>query len=141
MPFLAVSDAVFVTLAQLTEYESDRPCQVSARRRSRVSVNGDLVAAAAASEPATNEEQQVTEDDNARLIDEETALTGHVKWGVYYDYAKSIGLVGAILAVFFYAFGQILHSLSSVWLSVWSDYNLVHNRTDVSSHLGFYLGK
>ena len=54
------------------------------------------------------------DDENGRLIEEEAALTGRVKWGVYYDYAKSIGLTGALVVTLFYALGQALHSLSNV---------------------------
>ena len=53
-------------------------------------------------------------DDNGRLIEEEAALTGRVKWGVYGDYAKSIGVVGAVVVTFFYFLGQGLHTFSNV---------------------------
>jgi ABC-type multidrug transport system ATPase subunit len=53
-------------------------------------------------------------DDNGRLIEEEAALTGRVQWGVYYDYAKSIGVVGAVVVTFFYVLGQALHTFSNV---------------------------
>ena len=53
-------------------------------------------------------------DDNGRLIEEEAALTGRVKWGVYGDYAKSIGVVGAVVVIFFYFLGQGLHTFSNV---------------------------
>ena len=76
------------------------------------------------------------DDEAGRLIEEETALTGRVQWGVYYDYAKSIGVVGAILAIFFYALGQTLHTLSNVWLSFWSDYNQNHTPSEIGGKLG-----
>ena len=44
----------------------------------------------------THNENVEDNDDTGRLIEEEAAMTGRVKWGVYYDYAKSIGLVGAV---------------------------------------------
>ena len=53
-------------------------------------------------------------DDNGRLIEEEAALTGRVKWGVYWDYAKSIGVVGAVVVTLFYVLGQGLHTFSNV---------------------------
>ena len=60
---------------------------------------------------------QETPDDDAGglLIEEEAALTGRVKWSVYYDYVKCLGLWGAFLVVFFYVVGQALHSASNVW--------------------------
>lgn len=80
------------------------------------------------------------EEDEGRLTEEETALTGRVKWGVYYEYAHSIGFAGAIFAILFYALGQGLHSFSSVWLSFWSDYNQHHNATQIAGNLSYYLG-
>lgn len=74
------------------------------------------------------------------MIEEEAALTGRVKWGVYYDYAKSIGVVGALVVTFCYFLCQGLHSFSNVWLSFWSDYNNNHTPTEVGGKLEFYLG-
>ena len=53
-------------------------------------------------------------DDDGRLIEEEAALTGRVKWAVYWDYAKSIGVVGAVVVTFCYFLCQGLHSFSNV---------------------------
>ena len=54
----------------------------------------------------TLNEVEVDNDDTGRLIEEEMALTGRVKWSVYYDYAKSIGLVGSVISVIFFALGM-----------------------------------
>jgi ATP-binding cassette subfamily C (CFTR/MRP) protein 1 len=90
---------------------------------------------------ASLDRQESTTGDQVRLIEEEAALTGRVKWSVYWDYAKSVGLVASALAIFTYALGQSLHTASNVWLSYWSDYNADHpgsmnNKT--STFLGVY---
>ena len=66
-----------------------------------------------------NEVQEDHDNDQGRLVEDEAAETGHVKMSVYYSYAKSIGLCGSTWAVLFYIGGQLLHTLSNVWLSVW----------------------
>ena len=42
-----------------------------------------------------------------KLIEEEKAAIGGVKWGVYYGYAKSIGLAFTIMSISMYAIYQV----------------------------------
>ena len=79
-------------------------------------------------------------NDTGRLIEDEAALTGRVKYGVYFDYAKSFGPMASMIILAFYLIGQGIHSFSNVWLSIWSDYNDVHNGTEITNNLGYYLG-
>ena len=79
-------------------------------------------------------------DETGRLIEEEAALTGRVKYGVYVDYFKSFGILASVIVLCFYILGQSLHSFSNVWLSVWSDFNDVHNETEITENLSYYLG-
>ncbi len=59
-----------------------------------------------------------------KLIDEETAETGSVKWTVYVDYLKKVGFC-SLLAVFFSDVSlSALNFGSSLWLSAWSDDSL-----------------
>ena len=79
-------------------------------------------------------------DETGRLIEEEAALTGRVKYGVYVDYFKSFGILASVIVLCFYILGQSLHSFGNVWLSVWSDFNDVHNATEITENLSYYLG-
>ena len=65
--------------------------------------------------PSAVIEEPFEEADEGRLIEEEAAETGRVKMGVYFEYAKSIGLFGALSAVFFVILGQLLHTLGNLF--------------------------
>ena len=42
-----------------------------------------------------------------KLIEDEKAAIGGVKWGVYYGYAKSIGLAFTVMSISMYAIYQV----------------------------------
>ena len=65
-----------------------------------------------------------------KLIEEEKAEIGGVKWDVYYGYAKSIGLLFSVCAIGLYAAFQGFSLGGNIWLSRWSTDPLA--TTDIS---------
>ena len=47
--------------------------------------------------------------------------TGGVRFAVYMYYIANMGLALLTFAIFFYTISQAFNSLSSIWLSKWSD--------------------
>jgi ATP-binding cassette subfamily C (CFTR/MRP) protein 1 len=75
----------------------------------------------------------------SNLIEKESIETGSVKFKVYADYMKAIGLKGIILAIIF----QIVYTASSImtnfWLTFWTDPRNPLGLTD-NGYLGIYGG-
>ena len=110
----------------------------SPRRRLSRRLSHDVHETVEAVPPAVIEEP-FEEADEGRLIEEEAAETGRVKMGVYFEYAKSIGLFGALSAVFFVILGQLLHTLGNL---NYNFYNKKHIfKSVLQATFGFQLGQ
>jgi hypothetical protein len=55
--------------------------------------------------------------------------TGGVSYAVYLYYVVNMGLGLFGASFFFYSVSQTFNALSSIWLSKWSDHNMI-NETD-----------
>ncbi len=62
-----------------------------------------------------------------QLIGAEQVMVGKVRWSVYIDYMKVIGLSYSVCMLLLFALGQMLHVGSTIWLSNWSSHNTDHN--------------
>ena len=86
--------------------------------------------------------QNVEEEDEAgRLIEEEEAQVGTVKYGVYLHYFKAFGWFSFFVYSVIDTFGKIFGALARVQLSEWSEFNEKNNGTEVANNLTYYLGK
>ena len=73
------------------------------------------------------------------LIEDEFSEENRVKKDVYVYYAKSIGMLLAILSVIFYALFQTFTVGANLWLSVWSeDEEAGSNAAKRNMYLGVY---
>ena len=84
---------------------------------------------AASKTSLTDRSQKPKEDEGkgrkrGRLIEEEKEETGSVKWSVYADYLKKIGIWSLIAVLMSDIFLSALSFGSSLWLSEWSDDSL-----------------
>ena len=67
------------------------------------------------------QESKLDEDDKQKQYEAETMETGKVNLSVYKYYITNMGLVLFGSCIFFYIAFQVCTTLSSVWLSIWSD--------------------
>ncbi|XP_076457656.1 multidrug resistance-associated protein 1-like [Babylonia areolata] len=65
--------------------------------------------------------------DKDKLIEQEKAETGRVRWSVFMTYFRAIGLSVTVLIFSLYAVYQGLSVYSSIWLSQWTDDDLLAN--------------
>ncbi|XP_052614436.1 ATP-binding cassette sub-family C member 3 isoform X1 [Peromyscus californicus insignis] len=89
---------------------------------------------------SSEKEMQMTKaKQTGALITEETAETGNVKMGVYWDYARSVGLYTTLAICLLYA-GQSAAAIgANVWLSAWTNDAVVDGRqNNTSQRLGVY---
>ncbi|XP_055295156.1 multidrug resistance-associated protein 1-like [Sitodiplosis mosellana] len=83
----------------------------------------------------------VNDDDRQKLIEDEDAGMGSVKWDVYKHYAKSIGIWLAILTIILNIAHQGLVVGSNMWLAKWSNDIAASNDTyERNVYLGGYAG-
>ena len=75
----------------------------------------------------------------SNLIEKETTETGSVKFKVYVNYMKAIGLTGTLLAIAFQAVFTASNIMSNFWLTFWTDPKNQLNLTD-NEYLGIYGG-
>ena len=97
-----------------------------------------------------NEEIETNQDDatnaiidqgeTGRLIEEEEAQTGKVRYGVYIDYFRNFGWLRLCIILALIVSGEVFDTLGGFWLSHWSNFNEHHNGTEIADNLGYYLG-
>ncbi len=97
--------------------------------------------------PEEDEEQRSNAPDaiasrSGRLIQEEEAMEGKVRWSVFLDYMRVIGRCYSGWILVFFAVGQLLHVSSTAWLSAWCDENAAAGDANVDPvfHLGVFAG-
>eukprot|EP00095_Tigriopus_kingsejongensis_P011739 snap_masked-scaffold613_size124221-processed-gene-0.1 protein:Tk11739 transcript:snap_masked-scaffold613_size124221-processed-gene-0.1-mRNA-1 annotation:"abc transporter abcc1" len=77
-----------------------------------------------------------TKTDAGRLIHDEEAMVGRVRWSVYVDYMKIIGLFPSTIILALFVIAQSLQVSGTAWMSHWADLN-----ADSTNHEPyFYLG-
>uniref|UniRef100_A0A914IDL3 ABC-type glutathione-S-conjugate transporter n=1 Tax=Globodera rostochiensis TaxID=31243 RepID=A0A914IDL3_GLORO len=59
---------------------------------------------------------------NKKLIEREEVFTGKVKYSVYMDYLRAIGLWTCLLCLLIYLFSSVLGVACLLWLAKWSDH-------------------
>ncbi|XP_070201853.1 multidrug resistance-associated protein 1-like [Littorina saxatilis] len=64
-----------------------------------------------------------------KLVEDETSKTGRVQWSVFMVYFRAIGLTVTVAIFSLYAAYQGLSVYSSIWLSQWTDDDLLANTT------------
>lgn len=88
--------------------------------------------------------QHTKDKSKAKLIEVETSQVGSVKWSVYGDYLKAVGVWGSLITFFSYAISNGFNIGSSLWLTAWSNDALDpanYNDTDLRNlRLGVYAG-
>ena len=85
--------------------------------------------------------QNEDEEEAGRLIEEEEAQSGTVKYGVYLHYFRAFGWLPLCVVVGFNIIEQVCGALARVWLSDWSEFNDQNNGTEIADNLTYYLGK
>ncbi|KAL8582638.1 hypothetical protein ACOMHN_028703 [Nucella lapillus] len=80
-----------------------------------------------------------------KLVEQEKAETGSVKWSVFVTYFRAIGLAVTALIFLLYAGFQGLSVYSSIWLSQWTDDDTLANKSlqntsDYQDRNYMYLG-
>ncbi|XP_046552046.1 multidrug resistance-associated protein 1-like [Haliotis rubra] len=68
-----------------------------------------------------------------KLIQEEKAQRGRVKFSVFGDYAKAIGVCSTFFIFFTFAMYQAATMASNIWISVWTDDGLLKNMSLVNT--------
>ena len=66
------------------------------------------------------------EERDGALIEEEKATVGKVRWSIYGNYFKSMGVPIFVFCVVLYVVGQSVHAINNYWLSMWADDNDAH---------------
>ena len=110
------------------------------RRLTEASVEESPKVEVETKEEIIDENNKEDEEDNGKLIKEETSETGRVKLKVFLSYFKSLGYVFTIICVSLICLQESLHLIGNVWLANWSDDNVVIEREeqDVSYYLLVY---
>lgn len=75
----------------------------------------------------------------AKLISKEGSEVGNVKFTVYWDYAKSIGIIMSVTVILLSASSQGFLIGNSIWLSVWTS-DASSDPQGVDAAVGKYLG-
>ncbi|KAL3103423.1 hypothetical protein niasHS_002609 [Heterodera schachtii] len=97
-------------------------------------------------EKEAEEKQQNGETKGKGLIEKEALFTGNVKYSVYLDYLRAIGLCTCFLCLLIFFSSSILGVSCLLWLANWSDHaqELQNENDTISSatitHLGIYTG-
>ena len=81
--------------------------------------------------------QESSSTSTGRLIEEEAAMEGRVKWKMYHAYMKVIGLKYSFILLLMFLVGQVLHVGGTAWLGLWADRN---NDSESNFQPVFYLG-
>ncbi|XP_059143447.1 multidrug resistance-associated protein 1-like isoform X2 [Physella acuta] len=68
-----------------------------------------------------------------RLIEDEKTETGQVKSNVYVDYTKAVGVMTFVSMTLVYIFFQASVTFSAIWLSQWTDDDLLANTSAAGS--------
>ncbi|XP_052813608.1 multidrug resistance-associated protein 1-like isoform X2 [Mya arenaria] len=89
-------------------------------KRSKSQRTSESVATLKNTEASTGSEVKNGLGDKAKLIDEEEVEVGNVKWGVYAQYARAIGLKYTFVIIGMYCVYEGLSIFASVWLSNWT---------------------
>ncbi|XP_067674526.1 multidrug resistance-associated protein 1-like [Haliotis asinina] len=84
-------------------------------------------------------------DSGEKLIQEEKAETGRVKFSVFMDYAKAIGGITTFFIFLIFAMYQAATMASNIWISMWTDDALLKNMSlvntsDYQNRNTMYLG-
>lgn len=93
-----------------------------------------------------DDDKYLEDQDDGRLVKDETAETGSVKLNVYLQYLRSIGFLFTAVFVSMVGLQQGLHVGGNIWLAHWSDknYELDNNSTKaedqpVDNDASYYL--
>ncbi|XP_013411190.1 multidrug resistance-associated protein 1 isoform X2 [Lingula anatina] len=81
------------------------------------------------------------DSDAGRLIQDETAETGRVKFGVFIAYIKAVGVWMSIAVILFHVLEDTAEIYSNVWLSQWSNDPTINGTVDIAQRdlrLGVY---
>ncbi|CAL1547665.1 unnamed protein product [Lymnaea stagnalis] len=79
------------------------------------------------------EEKAPVKVSGQRLIEEEKTETGTVKYNVYVVYTRAVGVLTFLMMTLVYALFQASSTFSAIWLSVWTDDQLLANSTAAGS--------
>ena len=82
----------------------------------------------------------IDQGETGRLIEEEEAQTGKVRYGVYLDYFRNFGWLRLCIILALIVSGEVFDTFGGFWLSHWSNFNEHHNGTEIADNLGYYLG-
>ncbi|PVD27625.1 hypothetical protein C0Q70_12791 [Pomacea canaliculata] len=71
------------------------------------------------------EEDTSLQENNYRLVKEETIEKGNVKWSVFLTYIRAAGAVPFTASILFFLLFQAINASSNFWLSRWTDDNFL----------------
>ena len=89
----------------------------------------------------SNDVDKEDKEETGRLIEEEEAQIGTVKYGVYLHYFRAFGCLPFFVVLGFNIVEDVFGALGRVWLSHWSEFNEENNGTEIADNLTYYLGK
>ena len=72
-------------------------------------------------EPKPDISEKRSKERHSKLTAAETSEIGSVKWSVYWDYMKRMGILGAFTVFISYSAATAFNVVSSKWLSLWSE--------------------
>ena len=75
-----------------------------------------------------------------KLIVEERAEVGKVKWSVFFTYARALGLINTAVLLGSYVFYQAASVGANIWLTDWANDNTSYNSSDYPRTRDLYLG-
>lgn len=67
------------------------------------------------------EQKSIGKKEKSKLTDAETVEVGSVKWQVYIEYFKALGISGVVITVLSYTISHAFNIATNVWLSLWSN--------------------
>ncbi|PVD27619.1 hypothetical protein C0Q70_12785 [Pomacea canaliculata] len=70
-------------------------------------------------------EEDTSQENNYRLVKEETIEKGNVKWSVFLTYIRAAGAVPFTASILFFLIFQAINASGNFWLSRWTDDNFL----------------
>ena len=75
-----------------------------------------------------------------RLVEDEKAMLGRVKWSVYFEYFRALTYPALATCVIVFLLGHAADSFGNYWLSRWADANGKNLTQSVNGSTPYYLG-
>lgn len=111
-----------VTSDALTSDTDGRRLSLSVRRESKKLELGKSSYPKPLEQPVTNQQQKLTS--------EEVSQEGQVKWSVFTEYGKGVGVLTSVVVLVVFSLYHSTSVFSNYWLTFWTEDQLLLNRTE-----------